>query len=376
VKVIQYDETLEEYNGALLNTLRGFTPKYEFIASWVPDADLLRSVISLVEAAFSEQEFQFTLSFNKETLFSVNRKNFDARIEDIASFIVEEIDSGFNYHFTEMKSKNSQLSFQKNQVFNPSHNEEKKKSTEQSEKHSDEIYLSQINQYCEKALHSHPLFELDSLNLITLQYENITLQAQIDDNNIVKKLAYQGEMPVMQQGILTAACQLLINLPIEDIRDNGLTLVEYHLRKNSKQRKMAGIQIHFNFSEIFTPLKNLLNDLAEKSASKKVNFFDIRNQLIWDEDQKESIKQQLIKNISQYLVAHSIDVAIEVENVDDKAKVTLMLGESISANEKGQLLMDLEIMARKKVHPAIQLYSTLYIDRNTKRKGHQWAINL
>ena len=81
MKVIQYYETLAEYNGALLNTLRGFTPKYEFIASWVPDADLLRSVISLVEAAFSEQEFQFTLSFNKATLFAVNRKNFDERID-------------------------------------------------------------------------------------------------------------------------------------------------------------------------------------------------------------------------------------------------------------------------------------------------------
>jgi len=53
-----------------------------------------------------------------------------------------------------------------------------------------------------------------------------------------------------------------------------------------------------------------------------------------------------------------------------------MIGDEISANEKGQLLMDLEIIVRKEVHPAIQLYSTLYVDRNTKRKGHQWAINL
>ena len=376
MKVIQYDETLAEYNGALLNTLRGFTPKYEFIASWVPDADLLRSVISLVEAAFSEQEFQFTLSFNKATLFAVNRKNFDERIQDIAIFNVEESESLFNYHFTEMKSKNSQLSFQKNQVFNPNHHENKKASTEQSERHSDEIYLNKINQYYEKSLHSNVLCEDNSLTLLTLQYEKITLQAQVDDENILKHLAYQGKIPVMQQGILEAACQLLINLPIEDIRDNGLTLVEYHLRKNAKQRKMTGIQIHFNFSEIFIPLKRLLIELADKTASKKVNFFDIRNQLVWDTNQQELVKKQLLKHISQYLASENIDVAVDIENVDEKAKVTLMLGESISSSDKGQLLMDLEIMARQKIDPAIQLYSTLYIDRNTKRKGHQWAINL
>jgi len=376
VKVIQYDETLEEYNGALLNTLRGFTPKYEFIASWVPDADLLRSVISLVEAAFSEQEFQFILSFNKATLFAVNRKEFDARIQDIAAFNVEESDNTFNYHFTAMKSKNSRLSFQKNQVFNPNHSDDKKAATEQSERHNDEIYLGKINQYYDKALHNKLLTDVDSLALFTLEFETINLQVQIDDKNVVKHLGYHGDLSVTQQGILEAACQLLINLPIEDIRDNGLTLVEYHLRKSSKQRKMAGIQIHFNFSKIFSPLQSLLTDLANKTASKKVNFFDIRNQLVWDDDQKELVKQQLIKNISHYLATYGIDVEVEIENIDEKAKVTLMLGESIAASEKGQLLMDLEIMVRQKIHPAIQLYSTLYIDRNTKRKGHQWAINL
>ena len=90
MKVIQYDETLKEYNGALLNTLRGFTPKYEFIASWVPDADLLRSVISLAEAAFSEDEFQFTLTFSKETMLPINRNEFDLRLADIAIFTSEE----------------------------------------------------------------------------------------------------------------------------------------------------------------------------------------------------------------------------------------------------------------------------------------------
>jgi NifU-like protein involved in Fe-S cluster formation len=376
VKVIQYDETLKEYNGALLNTLRGFTPKYEFIASWVPDADLLRSVISLAEAAFSEDEFQFTLTFSKETMLPINRNEFDLRLADIAIFTSEETSAEVNYHFSDMKSKDSKLSFQKNQVFNPNNNDNKESIQELSEVNGDEIYLSQINHFCEQTKHNRKLTEVDSLTLIALSDDKITLQVQVDEENVVRQLAYQGELSLTQTGILEAACQLLVNLPIDDIRDNGLVLIEYHLRKNCKQRKMAGIQVHFNFSEIFTPLKMLLTGLVKQLASKKVNFFDIRNQLTWDVSQRDDIKQQLIEHINQYLSDKNKSIEIEVENVDEKARVTIMLGDEISANEKGQLLMDLEIIVRKNIHPAIQLYSTLYVDRNTKRKGHQWAINL
>jgi hypothetical protein len=376
VKVIQYDETLKEYNGALLNTLRGFTPKYEFIASWVPDADLLRSVISLAEAAFSEDEFQFTLTFSKETMLPINRNEFDLRLADIAIFTSEETSAEVNYHFSDMKSKDSKLSFQKNQVFNPNNNDNKESIQELSEVNGDEIYLSQINHFCEQTKHNRKLTEVDSLTLITLSDDKITLQVQVDEENVVRQLAYQGELSLTQTGILEAACQLLVNLPIDDIRDNGLVLIEYHLRKNCKQRKMAGIQVHFNFSEIFTPLKMLLTGLVKQLASKKVNFFDIRNQLTWDVSQRDDIKKQLIEHINQYLSDKNKSIEIEVENVDEKARVTIMLGDEISANEKGQLLMDLEIIVRKNIHPAIQLYSTLYVDRNTKRKGHQWAINL
>ncbi|NQZ86962.1 MAG: hypothetical protein HRT54_05210 [Colwellia sp.] len=376
MKVIQYDETLQEYNSALLNTLRGFTPKYEFIAIWVPDADLLRSVISLVEAAFSEDEFQFTLNFSKETMLPINRKEFDLRLADIAIFTSEETVTGVNYHFSDMKSKDRKLSFQKNQIFNPNSNDNKTTTQQQSELNGDEIYLSQINYFCAHAKHNTMLEEVDVLTLMTLSEQKITLQVQIDQENVIRHLAYHGELPLIQKGIFEAACQLLVNLPIDDIRDNGLTLIEYHLRKNSKQRKMAGIQVHFNFSEIFSPLKALLSVLVKQLESKKVNFFDIRNQLTWGTSQRDDIKKQLNESINQYLSDENKSVGIEIDNIDEKARVTIMLGDEISANEKGQLLMDLEIIVRKEVHPAIQLYSTLYVDRNTKRKGHQWAINL
>jgi len=376
VKVIQYDETLQEYNSALLNTLRGFTPKYEFIAIWVPDADLLRSVISLVEAAFSEDEFQFTLYFSKETMLPINRKEFDLRLADIAIFTSEETVTGVNYHFSDMKSKDRKLSFQKNQIFNPNHNDNKAATQEQSELNDDEIYLSKINYFCAHAKHNIMLEEVDFLTLMTLSEDKITLQVQVDQENVIRHLAYHGELSLIQKGIFEAACQLLVNLPIDDIRDNGLALIEYHLRRNSKQRKMAGIQVHFNFSEIFSPLTKLLSGVVKKLESKKVNFFDIRNELIWDISQRDDIKKQLNEHINQYLSDENKSVGIEIDNIDEKARVTIMIGDEISANEKGQLLMDLEIIVRKEVHPAIQLYSTLYVDRNTKRKGHQWAINL
>ena len=48
---IVYNELLEKYNISLVENLRGLSFDQDFLSSWVPDSDIIRSVLSFFEEA-------------------------------------------------------------------------------------------------------------------------------------------------------------------------------------------------------------------------------------------------------------------------------------------------------------------------------------
>ena len=48
---IVYNELIKKYNISLVENLRGLSFDQDFLSSWVPDADIIRSVLSFFEEA-------------------------------------------------------------------------------------------------------------------------------------------------------------------------------------------------------------------------------------------------------------------------------------------------------------------------------------
>jgi len=375
--VIQYDETIEEYNQALLNTLRGFSPQHDFISTWVPDADLTVSIISLIESAFSESVFQFTIVFSSQLFDEYDENRFREGLGLVADFEVLSLSNDRHYVVAGMKAKNTRTSFQRNQRLMQNANGNQAVTETVSQINNDDIYAEKINEFAvNRQNHGRINKVIKSGKVLSVSYNNIALEVIVDEELIVHKIAYQGDLVETQLGIFEAASQLLVGLPLTEIRDNGLALIEYKLRASDKHRRMSGIQCHFNFSTIFDELKAILQLLCREYAPKKLNTFDIRNQLKLSQLEKDNLQEKITQTIADYLTKILLEQPFNVESIDDKARVTVMFGGDLNMTIKSQLLMDLEVILRKDVHAAIQLYSTLYVDRNTKRQGHQWAINL
>jgi len=364
LKTIQYDDTLAEYNQALVNTLRGFTPKYDFISSWVPDGNLERSVVSLVESAFADDVFEFDLVFNTQTLADESKDNLEKELALIAQTITVEQTDCICIQIRGAKQVDHQASFKKNQVFEAKTSQAESDKNEKAQLHDDSIYQAKIEQLLLNPAHDKYLLAEPGLQIVSVTAQGVQLEALIDEKGFVHQLAYHGEYTDQQQGILEGACQWLLDLPLDDIRDNGLALIEYKLRDDCKSRRMAGIQVHFNFSPAFEQLKALLKALTKSYGSRKVNFFDIRNHLDLNDDDKARMVQAIIPVLDLQVSKLLPAVTVAVDDIDATARVTLVIDGEASATEKSQLLMDLEVILRREVHPAIQIYSTLYKDRN------------
>lgn len=376
LKTIQYDDTLAEYNQALVNTLRGFTPKYDFISSWVPDGNLERSVVSLVESAFADDVFEFDLVFNTHTLAGDLKANLEKELALIAqSTLIQQTDC-VCVQIRGAKKVDHQASFKKNQVFKAKTNNTDSGKNEKAQLHDDSIYQAKIEQLLLNPAHDKYLLAEPGLQIVSVTAQGVQLEALIDEKGFVHQLAYHGEYTDQQKGVLEGACQWLLDLPLDDIRDNGLALIEYKLRDDCKSRRMAGIQVHFNFSPLFDQLKALLKALTKNYGSRRVNFFDIRNNLNLTDDDTARMAQAILPVLDVHVAKLLPEVSVSIDNIDATARVTVVIEGEASATEKSQLLMDLEVILRKEVHPTIQIYSTLYKDRNTKRQGHEWAIKL
>lgn len=61
--VIHYDTLLTGYNDSLTTVLRGFRPGLGFLETWVPDEDVVKSVLNLLEEAYDAGRTEIAVSF-------------------------------------------------------------------------------------------------------------------------------------------------------------------------------------------------------------------------------------------------------------------------------------------------------------------------
>lgn len=66
--VLNYEELVEDFNRKLLTQLRGHSVDTEYLESWVPEEDPVRSILNIVESAQAYGLDELRLSVAKTTL--------------------------------------------------------------------------------------------------------------------------------------------------------------------------------------------------------------------------------------------------------------------------------------------------------------------
>jgi len=356
---IDYQALVTEYNDALFNVLRGFRPKYEFLEMWVPDTDPHKSIINLLEAAQLSGEHQVSLALNATTLTNLDVDALSDAARELGQVDQEALEQGLIFKVFALQGENSE------------------EQTEQAHilANFNALYCQQLSAYLETVEHEGSLLEDEEHLLLHANQQGVNLFVSMDtEKHRIVEAAFSGTSSDIERALLSAFCQLIEGLPIQEAHDHGLLKLEYHLRDKNQPRPVAGILNVFNIDPAFQLLNQLIRQLYRNYQEKtgyrpQDNFYDdppTKNWILRSENDKIAAIQS---NIDAFMVDYPSynKPKVLVQYIQKTIKLHISLQGELTATEKANLLLQLEQYLRRHLEPKLQLYLEPHKDTNQLR---------
>ena len=97
---VDYDAVVAGYEQGLQTQLRGFRPAHDFLETWVHDADPVRSILNMVEAAELSGAKDLDIWIGPETAGKVDGKRLAALTSQVGKVTVQALDAGLMLRVT------------------------------------------------------------------------------------------------------------------------------------------------------------------------------------------------------------------------------------------------------------------------------------
>ena len=87
---IDYEKMVIAYEKTLMTTLRGHSPRDEYLATWVPDADPVNGILNMIEAAEIGGCNQINIKVSLKTLPETRHQELKNKAAEIADVELEQ----------------------------------------------------------------------------------------------------------------------------------------------------------------------------------------------------------------------------------------------------------------------------------------------
>jgi hypothetical protein len=93
--ILDYEALMADFNHKLITQLRGHTADNEYLETWVPDEDPVKSILNMVEAALSAGLEAMQIRFAASTMTERQRAELVAEVGAIARAQLTPQGNGF-----------------------------------------------------------------------------------------------------------------------------------------------------------------------------------------------------------------------------------------------------------------------------------------
>lgn len=247
---------------------------HRFLETWVPDEDIRRSIMGVIEAAKDDAAAGISIHLGKATLGQVDvakLKQEAAHLGEVRAEVAEEgldlnisflgVDSShsappfvstFDQQATAVSSGKTSIAPEKprdsrsvagNGAANP-------------------LYAEGLKRAVESRTHEGTLSPDGSLILIQAAREGVTLSALADTSrNFIRQAAYAGATSERTHGLLETLCRFIETRPIIECYDHAVIFVEHDLRDHSMAPPVPGIVMPESADAMFALPTRLVRDL-------------------------------------------------------------------------------------------------------------------
>ncbi len=361
--IIDYQQLVADYNEALVNVLRGFRPKYEFLDIWVPDAEPDKSILNLLEAAQIEGENEVSLLLDQKLLDDLDIKTLIQDASKLGQVNTRQTEQGLIVQVSELigdqVSPQNEVKLEK---CNP-------------------LYRSKLIEWEHNIQHEYTLTDDEVHLLIHANHQGISLFALLDvQQHRLRQATFAGTASAIEKALLEALCQMIEGLPIQEIYDHGLLKLEYALRDHDRPLPVSGIINRFNFDPLFQLPQHLIRQLFQNYCEQtgyqaQLNYFDnppSQDWLKWDEAQRIQKVQGILEQLINQYQYNALEV--KVKYIEKTVKVHVEMRGTVSSVEQATLMLNMEKDLHKQVEPKLQLYLEPYKDVNKQRESKLKAL--
>lgn len=391
--VINLDEMLSLYESNLVDKLRHFGLEADFLETWVPDADPVKSVINLVDAATvanlqSVLEVKASCQLLNEACVKSLRDTLDgvvdleiraidnvvmismSRFKKQLGMPVDGFDPSDSLEHTALKIPRRRHFFEK-----PSHSD--KSGTVFDARSPVPFKLLYQLPAQEKYLQKKQLEVSDQSFLFEDSKDGVVLQMRIKpDTHIVEDVAFGGNVSPDFSGLLDAFCGSVIGLPIQEVSDHGVSRLELDLRSSEHGPPMTGIVFATAVDNRFDVIEGLVRHILAQYRQltgyhDTQNEYDVPPAGSWlarsDQERSDLINCVLSGKIEElgYDSTH-----IELVNVEFNVRVLVRFRDRLAeANvDKQAVLIALETAMMESIEPRLELYLEPVSDQSQLRR--------
>ncbi len=367
-KPIDYEVLVTEYQSGMVDKLRSFGPAADFLELWVPDADLVKSLAAMVDAAAAAGMADFALFVGRRPAAGLNVNALSEALQNQASVACHDRDGGKVLEFSAIHDTR------------PTIGSRAAKKIRQKKPHPD---AATAQPAAVKAGDGIPDAYAAALRRENLAFEGktdeesglIMVQAEADGAilallvepaaNLIREARHRDAARPEQAALLDRFCALIEGLPILEASDHGTIRLEARLRDSAAGRPVPGvISPEASWSGFALPrtlIRGALAAYREKTGfSSQDNDFDPGATEEWMSLDDKARRQKLAAAID---AGEAVVTAIEHD-----VRVVVRFAAAMAGCDKQRRMMKMEQAVKADVEPRLELYLEELKDANLIRR--------
>lgn len=370
---ISYEDLVETYHRNLTAVLRGFRSlvQYEFLDTWVPDDDPVRSILNLAEAAAEADVPAVAVQVGRKTLATLDVARLTAELSAIAQTSLRQTEdglevsirfdaagSGVNSQIGAALPERATLDRAEPQARSSCAATAKHESGRSSAGPITEIhptYRSKLERFLDRREHHRVLEPPQGQILARATEAGATLMAVIDPGtHAIRAASYQSAPSEVHRGLLEGLCEISVGLPIQEASEHAVIKLENRLRDHAQTAAVPGIVSQENPDGAFAfPLalvRGLYADYRRQTGYEESrNFYDEPCTPAWE---SLSLSERMAR-LQKGLAAHPAGEGIEVVRVEGHQRVVLRVQTPSERDSIPERLRALERHLKATVEPKV-----------------------
>jgi hypothetical protein len=358
--VVDYDRVVVEYEASLRSRLRGSGPQAPYLEKFVPDADPVLGVLSLLESA-GEAGLTELVVLLATTAAGIDQQRLLHATAQVGRTIVHQRDGGIALEVRLGAGVGASPSARQpiaRSAPRPALPRQGGVETCAGELHGS--YQQRALALAEDPAHEGSIDPDSAALLHEVEVDGARLCVAVDPaSHVIVRAAHSGALSTLTRGTLEGLCAELAGLPILEAAEHGASRLETSLRDPSETRCVAGVVMPEHVGRAMVTVSRLLAQLLEAHRAR-TGFADIDSR-VWrepaeawhaldDRGRLEAARAGIAE------LAPSLDLRpdqVFVSSVAEPARVRLELSAEIAPGRRGPLLLRLEEGLRQRLDGAV-----------------------